>query len=127
MFHPMEVLVNDLKVLGEKVKDKNFSHKFLRCLLARFGILVTLLVRTGLDTMTPNQILGDIMTNDAYRDDDEKEEKNKEKKDEKKDEKKKSVAFKATSSSSEHDDSSFNDMDDEKLENIGASQAEAMT
>jgi hypothetical protein len=76
--------------------------------------------------MTPNQILGYIMTNDAYRDDDEKKEKNKEKKDEKKDEKKKSVAFKATSSS-EHDDSSFNDMDDEKLENIGASQAEAMT
>ena len=34
--------------------------------------------------MTLNQILGDIMTNDAYRDDDEKEEKNKEKKDEKK-------------------------------------------
>ena len=48
------------------------------------------------ETMPPNQILGDIMTDDAYRDDDEKEEK-KEKKD-KKDEKKKSVAFKATSS-----------------------------
>ena len=47
-------------------------------------MLVTLLVRTGLDTMTPNQILGDIMTDDAYRDDDEKKEKNKEKKDEKK-------------------------------------------
>jgi hypothetical protein len=47
--------------------------------------------------MTPNQILGDIMTDDAYRDDNEKEEKE-EKKDEKKDEKKKSVAFKATSS-----------------------------
>jgi hypothetical protein len=48
--------------------------------------------------MTPNQILGDIMTDDAYRDDDEKREK-KEKKDKKKDEKKKSMAFKATSSS----------------------------
>jgi hypothetical protein len=125
MFHRMEVLVNDLKALGEKVEDKNFSHKFLRCLPARFGMLVTLLIRTGLDTMTPNQILGDIMTNDAYRDDAKKEEKNKEKKDEKKDEKKqKSVAFKATSSlkdkakqdtSSEDDDSSFDDMDDEKI------------
>jgi hypothetical protein len=68
--------------------------------------------------MTPNQILGDIMTDDAYRDDDEKEEK------EKKDEKKNSMAFKATSSSkskakqdtsSEDDDSSFDDMDDEKI------------
>ena len=56
-------------------------------------MLVTLLVRSGLDKMTPNQVLGDVMTNDTYRDDDEKEEKKK------KDEKKKSVAFKATSSS----------------------------
>ena len=73
MFHRMEVLVNDLKALGEEVKDKDFSHRFLRCLPSRFGMLVTLLVRIGLDTMTPNQILGDIMTDDAYRDDDEKE------------------------------------------------------
>ena len=87
------MLVNDLKSLGEKIEDKDFSNKFLRCLPTRFGMLVTLLVRTGLDTMTPNQILGDIMTDDAYRDDDEKEEKK-----EKKDEKKKSMAFKATSS-----------------------------
>ena len=93
MFHWMEVIVNDLKALGEKIEDKDFSNKFLRCLPARFGMLVTLLVRTGLNTMTPNQILGDIMTDDAYRDDDEKEEKK-----EKKDDKKKSVAFKATSS-----------------------------
>jgi hypothetical protein len=35
-------------------------------------------VRSGLDTMTPNQVLGDVMTDDTYRDDDEKEEKNKE-------------------------------------------------
>ena len=91
----MEVLVNDLKALGENIEDKDFSNKFLRCLPARFGTLVTLLVRTGLDTMTPKKILGDTMTDDAYRDDDEKEEKNKEKKDEKK----KSVAFKAGSSS----------------------------
>ena len=112
MFHRMEVLVNDFKALGEKVEDKDFSHKFLRRLPARFGML---------DTMTPNQILGDIMTNDAYRDDDEKEEK--EKKDETKDEKKKSVAFKATSSkgkakqesSSEDEDLSFDEMDDEKM------------
>ena len=95
MFHQMEVLVSDLKALGEKVEDKDFSHKFLKCLSARFGMLVTLPVRTGLDTMTPNQTLGDIMTNDAYRDDHEKEEKR-----EKKDDKKNSVAFKATSSKS---------------------------
>jgi hypothetical protein len=46
MFHRMEVFVNDLKSLGQKVEDKDFSHKFLRSLLVRFGMLVTLLVRT---------------------------------------------------------------------------------
>ena len=55
------------------MEDKDFSHKFLRCLPEIFGMLVTLLVRTGLDTMTLNQILGDIMTDDAYRDDDKEE------------------------------------------------------
>ena len=120
MFHRLQVLVNDLKALGEEVKDKDFSHKFLRCLPSRFGTLVTILVRSGLDAMTPNQMLGDIMTDDIYRDNDEKEEK-KEKKDKKK--KKKSVAFKATSSkgkakqesSSEDEDLSFDEMDGEKM------------
>ena len=119
MFHRLQVLVNYLKALGEEVKDKDFSHKFLRCLPSRFGMLVTLLVRGGLDTMTPNQVLGDVMIDDTYRDNDEKEEKSKEKKDEKK---KKSVAFKATSSkgkakqesSSEDKDLSFNDDDDDE-------------
>jgi hypothetical protein len=67
------VLVNDLKALGEEVKDKDFFHKFLRCLPLRFSTLVTILVRIGLDTMTPNQVLGDVMTDGTYRDDDEKE------------------------------------------------------
>jgi hypothetical protein len=47
---------------------------------------------SGLDTMTPNQVLGDVMTDDTYRDDDKKENKDKMKDD------KKSVAFKGTSS-----------------------------
>ena len=70
-------------MLSEEVKYKDFSHKFLRCLSSRFGTLVTILVRSGLDTMTPNQVLRDVMTDDTYRNDDEKQEK-KEKKDEKK-------------------------------------------
>ena len=68
MFHQTEVIVNDLKALGEKIEDKEFSNKFLRCLPSRFGTLVTILVRSGLDTMTPNQVLGDVMTDDTYRD-----------------------------------------------------------
>jgi hypothetical protein len=35
MFHRLQVLVNDLKALGEEVKDKDFFHKFLRCLPSR--------------------------------------------------------------------------------------------
>ena len=42
MFHRMEVIVNDLKALGEKMEDNDFSHMFLKCLSARFGMLVTL-------------------------------------------------------------------------------------
>ena len=66
MFHRLQVLVNDLKALGEEVKEKDFSHKFLRCLPSRFGTLVTILARSGLDTMAPNQVLGDVMTSDTY-------------------------------------------------------------
>ena len=61
MFYRLLVLVNDLRALGEEVKEKDFSHKILRCLPSRFGTLVTILVRSGLDTMTPNQVLGDII------------------------------------------------------------------
>jgi hypothetical protein len=116
MFHRMKVLVSDLKALGEKVKDKDFSYKFLRCLPTRFSMLVTLLVRTGLDTMTP--ILGDIMTDDAYRDDDKK------KSGRKRMRRRRVWHSKTTSSSkgkarqdtsSEDDDSSFDDMNDEKM------------
>ncbi|XP_066342833.1 uncharacterized protein [Miscanthus floridulus] len=92
MFHQLQIIVNDLKSLGEKVEDKDFSHKFLRCLPSRFDTLVTILVRDGLENMTPNQVLGDVVTQDTYhveRDggiqEDEK--------------KKKSVAFKVGSSS----------------------------
>jgi hypothetical protein len=31
MFYRLQVIVNDLKSLGEKVKDEDFSHKFLMC------------------------------------------------------------------------------------------------
>jgi hypothetical protein len=122
MFHRLQVLVNDLKALGEEVKDNDFSYKFLRFLPSRSGMLVSLLVRSGLDTMTPNQVLGDVMTDDTYRDDDEKEEKN----NEKKDDKKKSMVFMAGSSSkckgkakqdtsSEDECFNFDDEDDEKM------------
>jgi hypothetical protein len=60
MVYRLQVLVNDLKALREEVKDKDFSHKFLRCLLSRFGTLVTILARSDLDTRTPNHVLEDM-------------------------------------------------------------------
>jgi hypothetical protein len=96
----MQVTINELKTPGEEVKDNQFSMKFLRCLLKRFDTLITVLVKTTLHELTPNQVFAEVMTNDAYRDDHEKEEwvnKNKKKEEDKIDEKKKkSVAFKTT-------------------------------
>jgi hypothetical protein len=120
MFHQLQVIVNDLKSLGEKVEDKDLSHKFLRCLPPRFDTLVTILVRDGLETMTPNQVLGDVVTQDTYhveQDGGVQEE----------DKKKKSVASKAGTStskskgkkkkeeSSEEESSSACDEDDEEV------------
>ena len=33
MFHWLQVIVNDLKALGEKINDDDVSHRFLMCLL----------------------------------------------------------------------------------------------
>jgi hypothetical protein len=122
MFHRLQVIVNELKALGEEVKDNQFSIKFLRSLPKRFDTLITVLVRTTLQDSTPQQVFQEVMTDDSYREDDEKEElvKKKKKKSEKKDDKKKkSVTFKATTSkgkskieSSSDEDSSSCDSDD---------------
>ena len=97
MFHQLQVILNKLKALGEEVKDSQFSMKFLRSLPKRFDTLITVLVKTTLSESTPELVFQEVMTDDAYREDDEKEELVKKKKDcEKKDnEKNKSVAFKA--------------------------------
>jgi hypothetical protein len=81
MFYRFQVIVNDLKGLGEKIEDKDFSHKFLMCLPKKFGTLRRMIFREGLDKVTPNNILGDVMTDAQYNDsDDEGEEKKKKKK-----------------------------------------------
>jgi hypothetical protein len=116
MFYRLQVIVNDLKSLGEKVKDEDFSHKFLMFLPKKFKILRTIIFRGGLINVSPNEVLDDVMTDAQYNDSDNE---NEEKKD-KKEKKEKSVAFKASSSSkgkskkeasSEDDD----DIDDEAM------------
>ena len=116
MFYRLQVIINDHKSLGEKLKDEDFSHKFLMCLPKRFKTLRTIIFRGGLKDVTPNEVLGDVMTEDQYNSDGEelvKEE----------DKKKKSVAFKASSSSKNKgkskkessDDEDLNDIDDEAM------------
>jgi hypothetical protein len=95
MFYRLQVIINGLKSLGEKVKDENFSHKFLMCLPKRFKTLRTIIFRGGLKDVSPNEVLGDVMTEDQYNDDDDEVMKEEDKK-------KKSVAFKVGTSSSKN-------------------------
>ena len=96
MFHRLQVIVNDLKALGEKIKNDDVSHRFLMCLPPRFEMLRLLIIRGGLKEITPNQVLGDVMTQETYHVEREGVDKDEKKKDENK---KKSVAFKASSPS----------------------------
>ena len=41
MFHQLQVIVNDLKALGEKINDDDVSHQFLMCLPSRFWDIET--------------------------------------------------------------------------------------
>jgi hypothetical protein len=72
MFYRLQAIMNELKALGEEVKDNQFSIKFLRSLPKRFDILITVLVRTILKDSTPQQVFQEVMTDDSYKEDDEK-------------------------------------------------------
>lgn len=61
MFHRLNVIIHELRALGDKVEDE-FSQWFLRCPLPRFDTLLTILVRDGLKNVIPNQELGDVVT-----------------------------------------------------------------
>jgi hypothetical protein len=61
MFYRLQVIVNGLKSLGEKVKDEDFSHKFLMYLPKKFKTLRTIIFREGLTGLSPNERLGDVM------------------------------------------------------------------
>jgi hypothetical protein len=91
MFYRLQVIINYLKSLGEKVKDEDFSHMFLMCLPKKFKTFRTIIFRGGLTGVSPNEVLGGVMTDAQYNDSDIKEV---DKKDD--DKKNKSVAFKAS-------------------------------
>ena len=114
------MIVNDLKALGEKIKDDDVSHRFL--IPPRFEMLRLFIIRGGLKEITPNQVLGDVMTQETYRVEREGDDKDDKKEEEEK--KKKSIAFKTSSSSSKNkgkskkessDDDDLSDIDDEAM------------
>jgi hypothetical protein len=69
--------------LGEKVKDEDLSHKFLMCLPKKFKTLRTIIFRGGLTDVSPNEILGDVMTDAQYNDSDNEDKEKKDKKEKK--------------------------------------------
>jgi hypothetical protein len=62
MFHHLQVINNDLMALREKINDDDVSYQFLKCLAPRFKMLRLLIIRGELKEITPNQVLGDVMT-----------------------------------------------------------------
>jgi hypothetical protein len=94
MFYRLQVIVNDLKGLREKVEDKDFSHKLLMCLPKKFATLIRMIFREGLDKVKPTDVLRDTMTDAQYNDDEYEIEEKKETKVKQE----KLIAFKASSS-----------------------------
>jgi hypothetical protein len=67
MFNWLNEIVNELKGLGFNVPDVNFTHKFLRSLQEKYDTIVTMLVRSDLTTTSPNEVLGEILTQDLFK------------------------------------------------------------
>ena len=68
MFYKLQVIVNDLNALEEKINDDDdVSQWFLMCLPPRFEKLRLIIIRGGLKQLTPNHVLGDVMTQETYR------------------------------------------------------------
>ncbi|XP_066354738.1 uncharacterized protein [Miscanthus floridulus] len=66
MFYRLQVIVNYLKALGEKINDDDVSHRFLMCLPPRFETLRLIIIRGGLKQLSLNKVLGDVMTQETY-------------------------------------------------------------
>jgi hypothetical protein len=53
MFHRLQVIVNNLKALGEKINNDNVSHQFLMCLPPRFETLRFIIIRRRIEATHP--------------------------------------------------------------------------
>jgi len=66
-FSRLNNIVNELKDLGFDVPEVDISHKFLRALPPKYETIVTLLVRSNLKTITPSEVLGEVLTHDILK------------------------------------------------------------
>jgi len=66
MFHRLNMIVYELRALGHKVDNEDFSHKFLRCLPSRFDTSVTIIVRGRFENLAPTQVLREVVTQDTF-------------------------------------------------------------
>nr|AAL58166.1 hypothetical protein [Oryza sativa Japonica Group] len=67
MYGRLNVIVNDLKGLGEIYTDLEVAQKMLRALTEKYETLVTMLINSDMSRMTPARLLGKINTNDIYK------------------------------------------------------------
>jgi hypothetical protein len=107
-FSRLNNIVNELKDLMFDVPKVDISHKFLRALPPKYETIVTLLVRSNLKTITPSEVLGEVLTHDIFKQSQEELHGNLH------DDKKKIVTFKAKASNDgDHDDNSETSTDDD--------------
>jgi hypothetical protein len=109
MFNRLNDIVNELKCLDFDVTNKDFSHKFLRCLPEKYETIVTLLVRTDLNKMSPTKVLGEVQTHDLFK------QSQKEDQGQSMREEKKNIALKAKATQEENDDENQETDSDEEM------------
>jgi hypothetical protein len=102
-FSRLNNIVNELKDLRFDVPEVDISYKFLRVLPPKYDMIVTLLVRSNLKTITHSEVLGEILTHDIFKQSQEELNGNLH------DDKKKIVTFKAKVSNDDESETSTDD------------------
>jgi hypothetical protein len=109
MFNWLNDIVNELRCLDFNVTNKDFSHKFLRCLPEKYETIVILLVRTNLNKMTLTEVLGEVQPHDLFK------QSQKEVQGQSMSAEKKNIALKAKATQEENDDENQEINSDEEM------------
>jgi hypothetical protein len=106
-FSRLNNIVNKLKDLRFDGPEVDISHKFLRALPPKYETIVTLLVRSNLKTITPSEVLGELLTHDIFKQSQEELHGNLH------EDKKKIVSFNTKTSNDDHDGDSKTSINDD--------------